>query len=96
MNKFIRQNIKHIKQLCRQAWEKMKHYGGAFLNNVYVDYRDGSIWYDTEKYRLCLVGYKIAKKIKEIKDKAGNLVKRTIWALEQCSATDGLATATKA
>jgi hypothetical protein len=96
MGKFIRDNLNFIKNLCRKAWETSKHFGGAFLNNVFVDYRDGSIWYDTEKYRLCLVGYKIAKKIKEVKDKAGNLVKRTIWALEQCSATNGLATATEA
>ena len=53
MGKFIRQNINYIKQLCRKAWEASKHFGGAFLNNVFVDYRDGSIWYDTEEHRVC-------------------------------------------
>ena len=90
MGKFIRDNIKYIKSLCRQAWEKMKHFGGAFLNNVFVDYRDGSIWYDTEEFRLRLVGYKIAKKFRDIKDKAGNLVRKAYWALVECSAAEAL------
>jgi hypothetical protein len=51
-----------------------------------VDYRDGSIWYDTEEFRLRLVGYKIAKKFRDIKDKAGNLVKKAYWALVECPA----------
>lgn len=90
MGKFIRDNINYIKSLCRQAWETMKHFGGAFLNNVFVDYRDGSIWYDTEEFRLRLVGYKIAKKFRDIKDKAGNLVRKAYWALVECSAAEAL------
>lgn len=86
MNKFIRENIQLIKNLCRQAWEKSKRYGGAFLNNVFIDYRDGSIWYDTENFRLRLVGYKIAKKFRDIRDKAGNLVRKAYWSLVECSA----------
>lgn len=85
MTKFIRDNINYIKSLCRKAWETSKHLGGAFLNNVFVDYRDGSIWYDTENFRLPLVGYKIAKKFREIKDKAGNLVRKAYWALVELS-----------
>jgi hypothetical protein len=86
MNKFIRENIQLIKNLCRQAWEKAKRYGGAFLNNVFIDYRDGSIWYDTENFRLRLVGYKIGKKFRDIRDKAGNLVRKAYWSLVECPA----------
>ena len=86
MGKFIRENINYIKQLCRNAWEKAKRHGGAFLNNVFIDYRDGSIWYDTEEERICLFGWKIMKKIKEFRDKAGKLVKEAYWALVECSA----------
>lgn len=86
MGKFIRDNITYIKFLCRKAWEKMKRFGGAFLNNVFVDYRNGSIWYDTEEFRLRLVGYKIAKKFRDIKDRAGNLARKEYWALVECPA----------
>jgi len=86
MGKFIRDNITYIKFLCRKAWEKMKRFGGAFLNNVFVDYRDGSIWYDVEQFRLRLTGYKIAKKFRDIMDKAGNLVRKEYWALVECPA----------
>lgn len=55
-----------------------------------MDYRDGSIWYDTEEFRLRLVGYKIAKKFRAIKDKAGNLVRKAYWALVECSAVETL------
>lgn len=90
MGKFISQNIKYIKQLCRKAWEASKRFGGAFLNNVFVDYRDGSIWYDTEEQRVCLVGWKIARTFKNIKDSAGNLVRKACWALVECSAIENL------
>jgi len=84
MGKFISENIHYIKTLCRAAWEKAKHYGGAFLNNVFVDYRDGSIWYDTEESRIRLIGWKVARKFREIRDKVGNLVLRGYWALVEC------------
>jgi hypothetical protein len=32
------------------------------------------------------VGYKIAKKFRDIKDKAGNLVRKAYWALVECPA----------
>ena len=90
MGKFIRQNINYIKQLCRKAREASKHFGGAFLNNVFVDYRDGSIWYDTEEHRVCLTGWKIARKFRDIKDKAGNIIRKAYWALVECSALESL------
>ena len=61
------------------------------MNNVFIDYRNGSIWYDTEHERVCLAGWKIARKFKEIKDKAGNLIRKAYWALVECSVLDNLA-----
>lgn len=90
MGKFIRDNINYIKSLCRKAWEATKHFGGAFLNNVFVDYRDGSIWYDTERERICLAGWKVARKFRDIRDKFGNLVRKAYWALVECNAVENL------
>ena len=90
MGKFIRNNIKYIKSLCRKAWEKSKHFGGAFLNHVFVDYRNGSIWYDTEYDRICLAGWKIARKFRDVRDKLGNLVRKAYWALVECSVAENL------
>ena len=89
MGKFISQNLNYIKQLCRKAWEASKRFGGAFLNNVFVDYRNGSIWYDTEKERICLMGWKVARKFRDIRDKAGKLVHQAYWALVECSVAMG-------
>ena len=57
----FKQNINYIIELCRRAWERAGRKFGAFLRNVVVDYRDGSIWYDCERERVKLVGWKIKK-----------------------------------
>ena len=84
MGKFIRDHINYIKTLCRKAWEASGHFGGAFLNYIFVDYRDGSIWYDTEYERIRLTGWKIVRKFDAVRDKLGTIVKRAYWALVEC------------
>ena len=84
MGKFIRDHINYIKTLCRKAWEASSHFGGAFLNYIFVDYRDGSIWYDTEYERVRLTGWKIVRKFDAVRDRLGTLVKRAYWALVEC------------
>jgi len=84
MGKFIRDHINYIKNLCRKAWEASGHFGGAFLNYIFVDYRNGTIWYDTERERIRLSGWKVVRKLEAVRDGLGNLVKRAYWALVEC------------
>ena len=84
MGKFIRDHINYIKNLCRMACEASSHFGGAFLNYVFVDYRSGTIWYDTERERIRLSGWKVVRKIEAVRDGLGKLVKRAYWALVEC------------
>lgn len=80
MGKFIHENIGYIRKLCREAWERAKRFGGAFLNNVFID-MDGSIWYDTEQWRVRLGGWKVARKRVDI---YGRPIARSRWVLERC------------
>ena len=84
MGKFIRDHINYIKTLCRTAWEASGHFGGAFFNHIFVDYGDGSIWYDTEYERVRLTGWKIVRKFDSVYDGRSNIVKRAYWTLVEC------------
>lgn len=57
----IKSCMVRMKQLAREAWEKSKHFGGAFFNKIYVDLRTGYIYYDCELKRVLLDGWKIIK-----------------------------------